>query len=746
MLKTNSRLLLLGMILLVAASSSLWAQQDQIGTQQGNTAGGNGVNITSFLIEGNVAPACNNGSNHYWVRSNFDPHNDIDPSQVGTFFAIPGGNGDQKFTARVGYAYNNALDCGYPEWNVRINGVLCNTCVVSVEHLAFTPCDFLTGYGSSGVDRLTITHQAGDAWDLQNGVQEVSLAASMLTTQAEIRFGAIAVGTSYSEVLGYFDAPAAPLFILRDPPGDGSYSSLTTTNNTCFGQSFSVTTDQSINAWFKAKLGVEGSVGLIVMTDFEIFAEVGGSVTAGRTETSDLEYQTCLEATETYTTPQTGSPEDVFIGSAIRYAYGMGRIVARPGCSTVEKDARFAMTPVDALSSYTLTESTIRKSTIPNLEDQIGLLTPGTQEYKNAVNQLSVWEQTLAMNDAIKMAAPEAVQRAFSSGPGSGWTLTQSTSQTQSVDMNVYLEGGLSFEYGAYIGGSGIGAGGELKLRNEYGSGQSNSNSSTNTMAYYLSDDVDEEDYFNVIVGRDSVFGTYTFQLDSIVSRSSCPYEGGYQIDQPDLGVQNIGQSTMSLTDVPLGTSAVFPLYICNNSSFDRTYYLKYNANTNTEGALLQVLGNPLTNDNGVELDVPANDCLPVTNLLLSQPVSPIGPDYLIDLYLYSLCEPSIRSTITIEAHYDLNTGLEDADGHSADWVTVRPNLSSGHFQLLLTDQLTPTTVMIMDATGRTVKAPFVVEGSGTYNLDLNDVAPGMYFLLASKDGQQQSLKLIVQQ
>ena len=93
----------------------------------------------------------------------------------------------------------------------------------------------------------------------------------------------------------------------------------------------------------------------------------------GRTELVDREYKTCLSTTSEFTTGQDGAPDDVFIGSALRYAYGFGKVVSRQGCQVV-KDARFAMTPVDMLSSYNHTESYVRDFVIPELQDLIAQL------------------------------------------------------------------------------------------------------------------------------------------------------------------------------------------------------------------------------------------------------------------------------------------------------------------------------------------------------------------------------------
>lgn len=592
------------------------------------------------------------------------------------YFSLNAGSGTQVIDLEVGMNINtwlpgmtNAAVQVQATYNapiqVYVDGQLCTSCSVSYPQPETNPpC---LGNANAYGKKLRITHDKGNAW-ATNGVHEWGLrwlyapGFYLQGAHTDLRFKAVMVGTSFSQVLGYFNAPSLPLYILRDPPGDASYGEISTTNNACFGQSTSTTTDESSNSWFKARIGVEGSVGLIVTTTFEIYGELGVDLTASRSETASREYLTCLETGSNFTTTTDGPPEDIFIGSAIRYAYGMAEIVNRPSCGTITKDAHLAMTPVDVLTSYNYTEGYIRGTVIPNLNNAISALTPGTSEYDNAVEQRSVWNQTLAMNDSIKANAPMDVIRSFNGGGnGQTYALTTTTEETQTIEYSVALEAGLSYEFGVFIGGSGVSGGGRLAMRNEYGSGQSSSNATTNTMAYHLEDDDGADDY-TVKVRKDEVYGTYVFELDSAASATSCEYEGGYQLDQPQLWVGAMDQSSLVLNEVPLSTQAVFPLYVCNNSNVDRTYYLKFQAASNTEGGVMQAFGNTINgNDNGVQLLVPANSCLSVTNLYLTQPNVGVVDFEDIVVYLYALCDennaPYIRSSVNISAYFGVGNG-----------------------------------------------------------------------------------------
>ncbi len=257
--------------------------------------------------------------------------------------------------------------------------------------------------------------------------------------------------------------------------------------------------------------------------------------------------------------------------------------------------------------------------------------------------------------------------------------------------MSVFLDAGLSLEFGAYVGGSGVSVGGEIRMRSEFGRGQNASNETTNTMSYWLGDN-DLEDNFSVNVRRDAVYGTYAFDLAEEVSATSCPYEGGDQLDRPSLSVGAPGSTSMVIDEAPIGSQVNFPLHICNESNEVRSYYLKFRSNTNTEGAILQAFGNTINgNDNGEHLeDLGPGECL-TANLTLTQPNPSVLDFEDIEVYVYAECEPEIRSVVNISAYFgegNVNTEpyctpTSDGDviyGHWIDGVRLRAidNTGSG--------------------------------------------------------------------
>ena len=90
------------------------------------------------------------------------------------------------------------------------------------------------------------------------------------------------------------------------------------------------------------------------------------------------------------------------------------------------------------------------------------------------------------------------------------------------------------------------------------------------------------------------------------------------------------------------------------------------------------------------------------------------------------------------------SVGIPALDAAMDLWLTVQPNPSNGAFQLIPSGDGTPMTITVYDATGRAVKAAFVAAGTRTTTLDLGDAAAGVYYLLATREGQQRILKLMV--
>jgi len=638
-------------VLLGATAYSVQAQSNQVGVPVNGSAGG--VNTTSLVLFGTTGPGC--GVNNY--RYTMSDPSAAWGSTYGTtanYYSLPAAKGPQSFNVALNYASANEAQ---PTYDVFVDGQYCSSCVATVNSHAING---IPGWTDITIqDYITVTHQLGDAWgEPNNGVREFGLRYKQGGQPvADVRFKVVFVGNVFTNVLGYYNTPALPLYILRDPPGDASYASISTTNGACVGETRSVTTGEAENGYFKARIGVSFTLGFVLTVPVEIYGEVGADISASQTETQNFENLTCLESSTTYSTNPVGPPSDLFMLTATRYAYGMAKVIERPTCPVINKNNYMVTVPVENLGSYSATENDIRTVLMPEIQEVLEALDPIADSvvYKSTLTQLSVWQQTLDMNDSIKanaIASTTPPENFFGGGAVIDNSLTTTNTESYSINYDATLDAGLTFEFGVNIGGSGITAGGGAHFSHGYGSGQNGSNTVTNTVGYHLEDD-DLGDRFRVRILQDKVFGTYVFELDTAISETSCSYEGGYQREQPSLSVGAPGNDYMVVNEVPFGDPVAFPLYICNNSTDEMTYYLKFRNESNTEAGQLEALGDPLNSTgNGKDVTIPAGECLGLSNLVLTEPTLPIGPDYSIELYLYSLCEPDISSSITIAAHY----------------------------------------------------------------------------------------------
>ena len=82
----------------------------------------------------------------------------------------------------------------------------------------------------------------------------------------------------------------------------------------------------------------------------------------------------------------------------------------------------------------------------------------------------------------------------------------------------------------------------------------------------------------------------------------------------------------------------------------------------------------------------------------------------------------------------------------STDGYTVQPNPNSGIFQLRpSTTDAAPIRASVRNALGQEVHAAFSVAGQRAIDMDLGDLGSGAYYLLVTRNGEQQVIKIMVQ-
>ncbi|HNA33827.1 MAG TPA: T9SS type A sorting domain-containing protein, partial [Flavobacteriales bacterium] len=124
--------------------------------------------------------------------------------------------------------------------------------------------------------------------------------------------------------------------------------------------------------------------------------------------------------------------------------------------------------------------------------------------------------------------------------------------------------------------------------------------------------------------------------------------------------------------------------------------------------------------------------------VLLAEANNTPGPVELCVTVMVGACELTSCIIVTV----DLNTGVATNDATSTDLVTVQPNPSNGLFQVSATN-ISALNIEVRDGLGRSVLIPMVLNTSHASVLDLSDLAPGAYYLMASSADRQQVVKLL---
>jgi hypothetical protein len=760
------------------------SSQDQVGTEELNiTSGapfpgnpsapwGNGMAMYRFeILDSSLVNIGCDSSFKYSVAYRTSTVENPSSTDKSFWPTLPGGPGMQKFTARIQwkvwksyYVYRFYE----PDWDVYINGELCNECYTEVANESGVvncpgiPTEIVTvhypatdAYDTDGEWEFALRPHLTSAWNCNEEccnwtcTSYCQIGFDGNTTIPdnvfpEIRFNAIMAGVSFTSVLGTFTTPQTLTCILRDPPGDASYSTWGASTSQCFGSTFFSSTETEESAYVKVKygIGVPGVFG----------AEIDATLSASMTETNSETYEvrTCVEAIQTTSTTATGPPDDLFIGNAILYNYGMASTITRDAC-VVTKTHGLAMAPLSQVSDFTYPESEIRGTIIPQIESVLGIFPPGSVEYENNLAQLDVWEQALAMNEEIKAEAQSANVPAelFVSGGSETYSLTTTTTESKIIDMKVRLSAGIEANLTADLPwGGGVEANAQFNIRTEYGQSESSTIEYSNTSSYFMSDDDNGinggNDNFSVNILQDKVFGTFVFALDENVSKTSCPYEGGIPIEQPQLWVGSEGESSMTLNDVPVEEVAEFPIILCNdNPTRTVEYLLTVNNLSNGNNAILTALGNPLSGTAQQPIPIAPNSCQTATLVLQQLNTDLLNYDD-IEIILTSGCGDSqIRSSILISANFTEDVGINEMNSANA-WFTVSPNPSSGIFYLNPKLNNSAMTITVTDLIGRTVLAPRIANATGNTAIDISNVTVGMYLLVAEINGERRSTRLVV--
>ena len=476
-------------------------------------------------------------------------------------------------------------------------------------------------------------------------------------------------------ILGSLITPQIPYMIVHDPPGDGSFGEFIQGTKYC--RTSTTTYEEALGGGFEVvvKVGLAGSAGLLgVDVPYEFTAGVKQEFSYTETETTTDATERCFEVTNGFRTSDVqlnpGERSDLFIGLGETWYYGIFDDVVIDQCDFSIIN-RFTYYPdANGFTDFALTASDIQQ----DIDRQLAIANnpdSSTLVRDRAFNQVEVWRNVLETNEENKAnVSQQSKIKSYTYGANNAQSyeevLTISELSTRSFD--VAIESTTALNLTMMVGGTGFSGGPEISFTQNDGETTDSSTTDTEVLRYTLADD-DQGDIFHVTAYRDPDYGTPIFTLDN-GTKTSCPYEGGIQRDQPRLyaewfsgGILSCGSQNDStdifISDIPRDQRAFLNLQVCNDGLEERPFRIELE--NNNKGAVVELASTVLNNVNNViEQDVFAQQC---TTLILqigrNQGDAPSGYnvdslDYYDDLTLklYPNCEdgPGLPSPIESES------------------------------------------------------------------------------------------------
>lgn len=382
------------------------------------------------------------------------------------------------------------------------------------------------------------------------GIDPSNIIVGTPVTINAIVVGSAPRGTQFTTV-----SPELPRIILRDPPGDASYSYIT--QDSTFSTSSSMYTQNSEggSVWAKAKAGVE-----IDIISFEAGVEIGASLSGEAVHVNSEETIYEFSTSTTYNTSDdpglTGKEGDVYIGSALNLTYANSDIISLDlaGCK-IDKRVELVINPDEFTTQFVYAESDIIDLIIPSLEQIVADETQSDIDRHRSAEGIKVWRQVINMNAELKEKAFDnnvTLNKSFGGSVGPiNQEFTTTTTETRTVEWKQLIDESIAIEAGFSLAGSGLSAGVEINLKQEFGGSETNGLTTSTTIGFNL-DDNTSGDLHTVDWAFDPVFGTPVFRSAQDAGQTSCPWEIGAKRDKPYFSiaepVKYAGSGVNSLT------------------------------------------------------------------------------------------------------------------------------------------------------------------------------------------------------
>ncbi len=383
-------------------------------------------------------------------------------------------------------------------------------------------------------------------------------------------------------------SPAMPLIILRDPPGDASFSELAEGATHCQTWSDASFTNDSRSVNVNLDLGTKvityaGSPFGGVITENEQVAETDVSASAAMGISTTKTAEVCVTNDKIYTTSGDelvlNGKSDLYVGAAVNFEYGVNdSLYFDLDMCNFQLKQKIRVWPDGFGTKYVYSEWQIETDVIPSLE----LL--------GKVNDANNWRNIVEYNKSLKEEAKFVENISFDGLVT--YTQIQQTTKSDALEMtfDFMWEASFNQKLGFEVFDIGTTVTMGMKLAGGEKTTQSDVNTTSRSVSFTLADN-DPNDNFSIDILDDPVFGTPVFKLRA--GESMCPWEPGTQ------NRDEVGFSIDKLTQVniPENESALFDLTCTNlgQTGNDISIYQLGEVNgTNLNGAVATVNGNEL--------------------------------------------------------------------------------------------------------------------------------------------------------
>jgi hypothetical protein len=222
-------------------------------------------------------------------------------------------------------------------------------------------------------------------------------------------------------ILGTYTQPQMPFTVLHPPPGNGSFTQLNTSKTICRSLENSFTSAQDINAKANVKIGAKFTVGFIVTTEVEVYAQLNFAAGGGFSKLETNSKETCLTTNNTFAASvQAGvsrDSSDRFIGYGYDVEWGVYDTIAV--ISGAVKQYKGVVGVPLAPTSFSKNIAEIRAD-ITSLTNLINSPTSTIKQKADAENQIAVWLQVIALNENNKTTASTSYPNAIGGFAGGG--------------------------------------------------------------------------------------------------------------------------------------------------------------------------------------------------------------------------------------------------------------------------------------------------------------------------------------